>query len=89
MSGSSPSQSASRDWAWNQRLIALLLLVWVAVTFVVPFFAPNLYFKWLGWPFSFWMAAQGSLLVYLAIVAIYGWAMNRRDAHQPAAVPHD
>lgn len=54
-----------------------LLLVWAVVTFGVPFFAPYLRFNFFGWPFSFWMAAQGALLVYLAIVAIYSWRMNR------------
>jgi putative solute:sodium symporter small subunit len=56
------------------------LLLWLAVTFGVPYFALDLRFKMFGGPFSFWMAAQGALLVYLAIVGFYGWAMNRRDA---------
>jgi putative solute:sodium symporter small subunit len=70
----------SRYWKRNQRLIAGLLLLWAGVTFGVPFFAVHLHFKIWGSPFSFWMAAQGALLVYLAIVAYYGWAMNRLDA---------
>jgi putative solute:sodium symporter small subunit len=77
----------SSPWAWNLRLIALLLLVWVAVTFVVPYFALELRFQFGGWPFSFWMVAQGALLVYLAIVALYGYLLNRRDARQ-AEPPH-
>jgi putative solute:sodium symporter small subunit len=75
----------SRSWAWNLRLIALLLLVWGGVTFVVPYFAQDLRFKMGGWPFSFWMVAQGALLVYLVIVALYGWLLNRRDAQQTEA----
>jgi putative solute:sodium symporter small subunit len=74
------SVNMSRDWAWNKRFIAGLLCVWLAVTFIVPYFALELRFKILGWPFSFWMTAQGTLWVYLAIVCIYGWVMNRRDA---------
>ncbi len=84
----SDSAHVSRDWAWNKRFIAALLLVWLAVTFIVPYFALDLRFYIMGWPFSFWMTAQGTLLVYLAIVAIYGWVMNRRDA-QAAARQHD
>lgn len=85
-----PRDSAlrSRDWLWNKRFIASLLCVWLAVTFAVPYFALDLRFRILGWPFSFWMTAQGTLLVYLAIVALYGWVMNRRDA-QAVAGQHD
>jgi putative solute:sodium symporter small subunit len=72
----------SRYWKRNQLLIAGLLLIWAAVTFGVPYFAIYLHFKIWGSPFSFWMAAQGALLVYLAIVAYYGWVMNRRDVRQ-------
>jgi putative solute:sodium symporter small subunit len=73
----------SRYWKLNQWLIAGLLTLWAVVTFGVPYFALDLRFKVFGAPFSFWMAAQGALLVYLAIVGFYGWAMNKFDAEQP------
>lgn len=66
-------------WKLNRRLTAVLLLLWAAVTFGVPYFALDLRFAWFGAPFSFWMTAQGTLLVYLAIVACYGVVMNRMD----------
>ncbi len=71
--------TARLAWRRCQQLTLALLLVWAGVTFGVPFFAPYLRFSFFGWPFSFWMAAQGALLVYLAIVAIYGWCMNRSE----------
>jgi putative solute:sodium symporter small subunit len=81
----------TRQWKSTLGLTAGLLLLWALVTFGLPFFVLNLRFQWLGGPFSFWMAAQGSLLVYLAIVAVYGWAMNRWDASAVAdpLAPHD
>jgi putative solute:sodium symporter small subunit len=66
-------------WRKNLRVTAALLLVWFVVTFVVTFFARELSFSFFGWPFSFWMAAQGALLVYLALIGIYAWFMNRLD----------
>ena len=30
-----------------------------------------------GWPLGYWIAAQGAVLVFIAIVVAYGWAMNR------------
>ena len=66
-------------WSSNLRLITVLMLVWVLVTFGIGYFARELDFLMLGWPFSFWVGAQGALFVYVALVAYYAWAMNRLD----------
>ena len=66
-------------WRKNLRITAALLAIWFVVTFVVTFFARELRFSFFGWPFSFWMAAQGALLVYLALIGFYAWFMNRLD----------
>ena len=39
----------------------------------------SLSFNFFGWPFSFWMGAQGALLVYGLIIGFYAWYMNRLD----------
>ena len=44
------------------------------------YFARELSFSFLGWPFSFWLAAQGSLLVFALLIAFYAWAMERLEA---------
>ena len=56
-----------------------LLLAWAGVTFGVAYQARALEFTWFGWPFSFWVAAQGAPLVYLALVGLYAWATRRLD----------
>lgn len=66
-------------WQRNRRLIGALLLLWSAATFGVLFFARELSFQWLNWPFSFWFAAQGALVMYVVIVAVYARVMNRAD----------
>ena len=63
----------------NLRLTAVLLGVWFLVTFGVGFFARELDFTVFGWPFSFWMGAQGALVVYVLITAFYAGYMNRRE----------
>jgi putative solute:sodium symporter small subunit len=40
-----------------------------------------------GWPLYFWMAAQGSVLVFVAIVVLYAWLMNRWEAEEAANMP--
>jgi putative solute:sodium symporter small subunit len=67
-------------WSRNLTLIAALLAVWFGVTFGVAFFARELSFEFFGWPFSFWVASQGAIGVYLLIVVIYTRRMDRLDA---------
>ena len=59
------------------RLRWILLLIWGSTTLGVAFFARDLNFKVLEKPFGFWMAAQGSLLIFLAITWIYALLVNR------------
>jgi putative solute:sodium symporter small subunit len=54
-----------------------LLVAWAVVSFGSVFFARSLDFEILGWPFGYWLAAQGALLAFVAIVAAYAWAMQR------------
>ena len=68
-----------RAWRRNQRWICALLAVWFVVTFVVSWFARDLRFDFFGWPFSFWMGAQGAPVVYVLMTALYAWRMNRAD----------
>lgn len=66
-------------WKKNLRLTSVLLAIWFVVTYVVSYFARDLSFNFFGWPFSFWMASQGSLLVYMAIILYYARTMNKLD----------
>lgn len=68
-----------RAWRRNLRWIAGLLVVWFVVTFVVAWYARELRFAFFGWPFSFWVGAQGALIVYVLMAALYAWRMNRAD----------
>lgn len=71
-----------RDVYWQRvrRLTIVLLASWFLLTFGVIFFARELYgFTLFGWPFPFYMAAQGLTLLYLIIVALYLVRMRRLD----------
>ncbi len=74
-----PSAQQLRYWQRTRRLTGLLLLIWLGVVFGLSYFARELSFDFFGWPFSFWVAAQGALLVFCLIVAVYAWAMHRLD----------
>jgi putative solute:sodium symporter small subunit len=78
------TDARQRHWRGNLFVTALLLLVWLIVTFGVSYFARELSFSFFGWPFSFWVGAQGALAVYLLIVGFYAWYMNRLDVRHGA-----
>ncbi|MCO4890098.1 DUF4212 domain-containing protein [Cupriavidus sp. WGtm5] len=83
----SGSAEARHRLAWhrNLRWICGLLAVWFTVTFVVAWFARDLRFNFFGWPFSFWVGAQGALVVYVLMAALYAWRMNHDDAEAEAS----
>lgn len=66
-------------WRKNLNITAILLAIWFFVTFVVGYFARDLSFNFFGWPFSFWVGAQGALVVYVVIIGYYAWYMNKLD----------
>jgi putative solute:sodium symporter small subunit len=67
-------------WRRVRRLTLQLLAVWFLLTFGTIFFARELStFTVFGWPFSFYMIAQGAVLIYVLIVALYAWCMQRLD----------
>jgi putative solute:sodium symporter small subunit len=86
---SMPLKDRRRYWRTNLSLTATLLSLWFVVTFGVGYFARDLSFDFFGWPFSFWMAAQGAPAVYVLIVGFYAWYMNRLDAKHGVEEPED
>jgi putative solute:sodium symporter small subunit len=64
----------------DPRVLALkaaLLAVWAIASFAVCYFARDMQFRVGPWPFDFWMAAQGSVLVFIGIVVLYATLMRR------------
>jgi putative solute:sodium symporter small subunit len=67
-------------WKRNLRLTALLLFIWFVVTYVMAYFAvPLAEINFFGWPLSFYMAAQGSLIIYVVIIYVYAKRMRTLD----------
>ena len=69
-----------RHWQRTRRLTMALLALWFATGFCTVFFARELAgMSVFGWPLSFYLAAQGASLTYLAILGVYAWRMRRLD----------
>jgi putative solute:sodium symporter small subunit len=74
-----PTSRLRAYWRRNLAATAALVAVWFVVTFVVAYYARELDFAFFGWPFAFWVGAQGALIVYVLIVAFYARYMNALD----------
>lgn len=67
-------------WSRNLRITAVLLFIWFVVTYVMGYFAiPLARINFFGWPLSFYMAAQGSLIIYVLILYYYAKKMRQLD----------
>jgi len=67
-------------WHKNLRLTAVLLAIWFVVTYVMAWYArPLAEINFFGWPLSFYMAAQGSLIIYVVLIYFYAKKMQQLD----------
>jgi len=67
-------------WRKNLVITGTLLSVWFLVTFVEAWFARELNtVTFLGFPLGFYMSAQGSLIIYVALIGIYALLMRKLD----------
>ena len=74
------SEKHKEYWHKNLVITAILLFIWFVVTFVEAWYARELNnMSFLGFPLGFYMSAQGSLAIYVIIIAVYAWYMNRLD----------
>lgn len=68
-------------WRTNLKYLTILLLIW----FVVSYGAGILFKDFLdqfelgGFKLGFWFAQQGSIYVFVILIFVYVWLMNRLD----------
>ena len=77
----SPQERRQAYWRENLTIMAVLLVVWFVVSYLLSIvFVDDLNEYTLGgFPLGFWIAEQGSLYVFVALIFIYGWLMNLLD----------
>lgn len=74
------SQKFDKHWKRTRRLTLFLLTLWITITFGFIFFARELSeISLFGWSFSYYMAAQGIIFIYVTILAVYAWRMAKID----------
>jgi putative solute:sodium symporter small subunit len=67
-------------WSETQRLMFIIMALWVFFSFVVHMFALQLNnIVILGFPLGFYMAAQGSLIAFVVLCFWNASAQNKID----------
>ena len=68
-------------WRYNVRLTTTLLVIWFVVTYIISGLMAGWLnqFTVLGFPMGYYMAAQGSLAIFVIEIAVYAKLMNAKD----------
>lgn len=75
------NSNAQAYWKRNLRILFILLLVWFTVSYGCGIlFADTLnQFKIGGFPLGFWFAQQGAIYVFVILIFVYVYLMNKLD----------
>jgi putative solute:sodium symporter small subunit len=81
---SGPGSDAARQyWRKNVRCVLWLLSVWFVVSYgfgiLLVDVLDRVTIPGTGFKLGFWFAQQGSIYVFVVLIAIYVWYMNRLD----------
>ncbi len=67
-------------WSKTKTLTIITLVIWFIFSFVVHWFADSLNsMSFLGFPLGFYMAAQGSLVVFVVLIFWLAYRQNKID----------
>ena len=68
-------------WRYNVWLTMILLVIWFVVTYLIAgLWAGSLNaYSFIGFPLGYYMAAQGSLAIFVVEIAVYAYLMNKKD----------
>jgi putative solute:sodium symporter small subunit len=83
MNSPSPHADPAAYWRANLRLVLTLMAVWFAVSLGAGVLFREFLDQWTlpgtGFPLGFWFAQQGSILVFVVLIAIYVRGAARLD----------
>tara|TARA_A100001037_G_scaffold153318_1_gene138440 strand:- start:190 stop:465 length:276 start_codon:yes stop_codon:yes gene_type:complete len=79
--GSKMDNDKQAYWKANLRLMLTLLAVWFFVSFVCGILAVDFLnqFRFFGYKLGFWFSQQGSIYIFVILIFVYAWKMNRFD----------
>jgi len=75
-----------RYWQRTSNLMWTMLVLWIFFSFVVHFFVDALNaITILGFPFGFYMAAQGSLIAFVVMLFVFARRQDSIDREEGVA----
>jgi putative solute:sodium symporter small subunit len=74
-------EERQKYWRYNLTLTTILLVIWFVVTYIISGVMAGWLNQYtiLGFPLGYYMAAQGSLAIFVAEIAVYAYLMNKKD----------
>ena len=74
-------EKAAAYWRENIRLMAILLVIWFAVSYGcgILFVDALNQIQLGGFKLGFWFAQQGSIYVFVVLIFVYVYKMNKLD----------
>ena len=69
-----------QHWAETRSLTTWILIVWFIFSMGIFFFADSLNsMTFFGWPLGFYMAAQGSLVIFVVLIVVLNTKQEKID----------
>lgn len=74
-------ENATAYWKENIKYVFILLAIWFAVSYGagILFVEQLNEIKLAGFPLGFWFAQQGSIYVFVILIFVYIYLMNKLD----------
>ncbi len=86
MTGQITPEAAAAHWAKTRTLMWICLVLWAIVSFVIHMFVGSLNgITFIDFPLGFYMASQGSLIVFVVLIFWYSSRQNAIDEEFGAA----
>ena len=83
MTEQSNNTKAQQYWSRNLRLLVIFLAIWWLVSYGAGIIfvgaLDTITIPGTGFKLGFWFAQQGSIYVFVALIFIYSWMMNKLD----------
>jgi putative solute:sodium symporter small subunit len=79
-------EHARAYWKANVRILATLLSIWFFVSFVCGILLADFLdnFRFAGFKLGFWIAQQGSIYVFMVLIIVYVFWMDKLDSRYQA-----
>ena len=80
MSAVASQAQKEQHWSRTRNLMITHIVIWFIASYVVHWFAPELNrVRFMDFPLGFYMAAQGSLVVFVVQLFVFAWQQDKID----------